>query len=56
MDDQQLGDLAFENIKDDFANALRQIARNKAVRDYLLWLRNRSEITESDNINSEKTK
>lgn len=55
-DDQQLGDLAFENIKDDFANALRQIARNKAVRDYLLWLRNRSAITETDNINSEKTK
>lgn len=47
----QFGDLAFDNIKEELANALREVERNKAVRNYLLWLRNRSDISESEGVN-----
>lgn len=49
-DSAQVGYLAFDNIKEDLANALREVERNKAVRNYLLWLRNRSDISESEKI------
>jgi len=50
-DSTQSSDLAFNNIKEELANALREVERNKAVRNYLLWLRNRSDISGSEKIN-----
>jgi len=49
-DNSQDGDLTFNNIKEELANALREVERNKAVRNYLLWLRNRSDISKSEKI------
>jgi len=49
-DNSQDGELTFNNIKEELANALREVERNKAVRNYLLWLRNRSDISKSEKI------
>lgn len=49
-DSAQNDDLAFNKIKEDLGNALREVERNKALRNYLLWLRNRSDISESEQL------
>ena len=44
-------DPSFEKVKGQLSDALREIDRNKAIYDYILWLRQRADISSKNSIN-----
>jgi len=41
-------DLEFEGLKESLSDALREIERNKAIHQYIKWLRQRADISNND--------
>lgn len=42
---------SFEEVRDQLSDALREIDRNKAIYEYILWLRQRADISSKNSIN-----
>ena len=51
-----LAEFSFDNVKVDLAVALAEIDRSKAVRTYLDWLRQRSDIFIAEGFNTDQTR
>lgn len=44
-------DPSFEEVRDQLSDALREVDRNKAIHEYILWLRQRADISSYNSVN-----